>query len=503
MRVSGFLLLIFALLASACVVSQPAATPTPEHPTMQTPLSTATLASTPTRTLQPTRALPLTQTPAATDTSAPPATDTHLPSRTPTLGLPVTRTPASAAQCPKPGEQTSTLSFIGPYQDYSPQIQEYLNARGSIVGLEEALNQLTVSDDSGTAWQKRVQAIASDVTGDSTPDMIVELVFFATGTTVSGGIYIFVCQEGRFERSLVDDQADQGIITGLNFSGASLDPGIGLRAIQDMNRDGVPEIVFSYIRFFHDTEVIGLHDNFVRDFFIVEWDGERFASLLPFRESSDSPVYVTNGDGEIRDTNGDGILELVLSFGPARSPETSRTYRPGTRIWSWNGHTFILTCSEQSVPPLYRFQAVEDGDDATACGHYDKALASYQQVIFDEQLLSWSDLQGSSAPDPNERPTLSAYARYRILLLHVAQGNLREARIVYTTLQEKFPSGAVGYPYTELATIFWKTYDATKKVATACEKAVEYAAIHAEEILTPLRSNTTRGYTAQDICLFR
>ena len=41
-------------------------------------------------------------------------------------------------------------------------------------------------------------------------------------------------------------------------------------------------------------------------------------------------------------------------------------------------------------PPKYRFQAVYDGDDASRFGEYDRALALYQQAVFDEALLGWN-----------------------------------------------------------------------------------------------------------------
>jgi len=110
-------------------------------------------------------------------------------------------------------------------------------------------------------------------------------------------------------------------------------------------------------------------------------------------------------------------------------------------------------------------------------------------------------------PDPDERPRLSAYARYRIMLLHIVQGSMPEAQVVYETLQDEFPARAVGHQYAELATVFWEGYNASEDIAAACGKAIEYASAHADEVLTPLGSgfygSGQRDYAPEDICSLR
>jgi hypothetical protein len=108
-----------------------------------------------------------------------------------------------------------------------------------------------------------------------------------------------------------------------------------------MNQNGVPDIVYSYI------EIVGTHANFTRVFRIVEWDGAQFVDLI----YSDHPHYanaatVNNGDGEIKDTDGDGNLELVLMHGPGRGPNAEgeeNGERPSVEVWAWNGHAFRRT----------------------------------------------------------------------------------------------------------------------------------------------------------------
>ncbi len=108
--------------------------------------------------------------------------------------------------------------------------------------------------------------------------------------------------------------------------------------------------------------------------------------------------------------------------------------------------------------------------------------------------------------DPEERPRLEAYARYRILILYARQGYQDEAQLAYDTLQKKFPAGSPGSDYTALATAFWDAYTPNADIQAACAAAIAYADAHREAILYPLGppfyGEQNRIYTAQDICPF-
>jgi len=446
-------------------------------------------------TLSPTPALPkVTHTPR-------PST----PTPTPILSPPITSTPSPPAECPESSDQTPAISPDAPgttiVEIFEPQILDYLNAGGSAEGLQAALSELTLTEGK-TTWQARTQVMTIDVTGDETPDVVMDLSFFETGQYAQGAVFVFTCQKGRYQGGAVAEMAGQVL------SGSDPDPGI--RAIEDMNGNKVPEIVFSYI------EVIGTHANFTRAFRIIEWDGAQFADLIQGDPSHHNAATVNNGDGAIHDTDGNGTQELVLTNGIGRYYADGGPERPQTDTWAWDGSAFALASWEYE-PPTYRFQAVQDGDDASLLGDYDKALASYERATLDEDLLGWSQGQlwpdsayGESptpAPDPDERPRLNAYARYRIMLLHIVRGALSEAQLVYDTLQEEFPPDAAGHQYAKLATAFWIEYKASEDIAAACSKAIEHAAAHSGELLAPLGSSfygiDQRDRVPEDICPFR
>ena len=143
-------------------------------------------------------------------------------------------------------------------------------------------------------------------------------------------------------------------------------------------------------------------------------------------------------------------------------------------------------------------------------------MAFYQQGVFDTELPGWASGQlwpdreygdaPTPTPDPEEDPRLSAYGRYRIMLLHAVQGFQQEAQIVYDTLQEKFPDGTLGSQYAELARVFWAEYSSSGDVESACAEAVAFAEAQSSTILRPLGKafygSGQREYNPEDICPF-
>lgn len=387
-------------------------------------------------------------------------------------------------------------------EGFEPQIRDYLNTEGGTNSLLQVLGDLALTDADGTRWQSRAQVIAADVTGNTTPDVVVSLVFFVEGQYAEGGVFVFSCQDGQYEGGAV------ALLGGSVFSAVGPDPGI--RAIQDTNNNGVSDIVLSHIG------IIGTHANFTRLFRILEWDGTLFVDLIQGEVDPYSEAPVNNGDGFVSDTNGNRNLELVLTNGLVAGYVDGGPQRERTDIWAWDGYAFIFRRWEYE-PPAFRFQAVQDGDDAVQFGRYETALAFYEQAISDEQLLGWSpgqlwpDSAYNTTPtptaDPDERSRLSAYAHYRIMLLHVVQGAFEEAQQVYDVLQAEFPPEMVGHSYATLATAFWLEYAASGDVAVACAQAMEYAEAHTDEILKPLGSNVygyyNRNYSAEDVCPFK
>jgi hypothetical protein len=207
--------------------------------------------------------------------------------------------------------------------------------------------------------------------------------------------------------------------------------------------------------------------------------------------------------------------EYIFAFPP---------WRRGVAVYKWNGEQFI-PFSITHDPVQYRFQAIQDGDRATINGNFADAQSLYQEAIFNQDLEWWSSQRqldtmrkltdegylalGTPAPgipDPSEYPRLAAYAYYRIILLHLVQGQETEAKTAYQTLQQKFGNDQYAQPYVEMATTFWDAYYSANKMYGGCAAAIQYAAEH-PDILRPLGSDyhgsQSHTYVPADVCPLR
>ena len=192
-------------------------------------------------------------------------------------------------------------------------------------------------------------------------------------------------------------------------------------------------------------------------------------------------------------------------------------------VFTWDGIHYLYSSIELE-PPTYRFQAVQDADRYFLMGEYEKALELYQDVIFSEKLDWWSpekqrfigdsffaNMAGIETPTPppsnnDEYFELATYARYRIVLHHLARGWISDANITYTTLIEKSPEGSPGYPYASMATILWNEYQKSSSLELSCISVIDFVQSH-PEILDVLGSyehgSQSHRYVSEDVCPFK
>ncbi len=430
--------------------------------------------------------------PTATRTSFPAATPTAsvtplpiIPTFTPTFDARtiVTVTPAPKAECPKEDPSVvakfATPNSDGPRGYIAPEVLDYLNS-------------------GGTATQLRDLGLAE--IRDFNRDGVNEVVY----TGFIGSAYIiFGCKSGKYQDLL-------------DFAG---DSGAGLVEILDLNKNGMPEVILYNL----------VHYGYV-DISIFEWDGNKYHSLIqvPYYNSTEFSDWVSATEyPRFMDIDKDGLKEIVLVFyrlcGGFGDFCDGTPRRQETTILAWNGQNYVVQ-QNYYAPAQYRFQAIQDGDAASSQKEYDKAISLYQEAIASDMLKSYSleigdnlraqyDTQYGTTPTPtphpiavDEYPKLAAYAYYRIMLLHLVQGNESDATTTYNTLQQKFGSDPHGSSYVEMATAFWEAYQSTHKMYNGCAAAIQYAAEH-PEILIPLGSDyhgsQSHVYAAEDVCPFR
>ena len=213
--------------------------------------------------------------------------------------------------------------------------------------------------------------------------------------------------------------------------------------------------------------------------------------LSPFYPNYPNLKYLwveATGKIHYEDIDNDFRNELILDSGVPiwETYWAGLPWRNKRTYYKWNGQNYVPYKIEFAQPE-FRFQAIQDGDLAFSQNEYGKALSLYQEAIFNVKLKGYSpeirdnlraqwDSSYGTTPTPtpypiplDEYPKLSAYAYYRIMLLHLVQNHESDAATVYNTLQHKFSNDSYGHPYVEMATAFWNAYQSrTQNVRWLC-----------------------------------
>ncbi|MGB8213750.1 MAG: hypothetical protein WCE68_09360 [Anaerolineales bacterium] len=453
--------LLLCLFLAACAAKAPAATP---------PVPTAI----PTLTLpQPSTAPTATPTIVSMPTAT--GTDTPTPTNTPVFDPRhiQTATLAPPAMCPILDANVKPPSLnIDWALDDSPLfriiILDYLNNYGL------------------TAFMQQEALTRRFVFADLINDGLNEIIYQSTAF-----LMVFGCWQNKFQVLLL-----------YPFMGSA--PG-GITLIKDVNHDGIPELVFNT-----GYAIDGIHS-----YMIYEWDGSQLKSRITntsFENVSDSVIVNATGYISFDDANRDGLPEFIAHSGV----EDMMSYLPVgpwrnvNSIYQWNGNQYIFT-REEWAPPEYRFQAVQDADRLFKDGEYERALALYQYAITSDRLKWWSPelqffyqqksgyergwVQALEVPPPpaedrNEYIALSAYSYFRIMLIHLIQGQVAAARSDYELTQTRFLDNPYGKAFAEIAATFWDEYTATQNLVSACQKASAYAELH-QDVLLPYLGNLT------------
>jgi hypothetical protein len=372
----------------------------------------------------------------------------------------------------------------------------YLNGGGSP---EQLLSLLEAQSE-----DVPLSVVLRDLTNDGIPEVVVRAY----------ESLVFVCQDGDFVL----------LLEGGRELGGSL-PSPWLDEIADMNANGMPDLALAY-------EFSGAGADSTLSVEIYEWDGVAFRSLMT-KEQREPPLagagygYVGvakmwNGEMALEDVDGNGTIELVMDGGLVGDIDAlldGGPQRSEIIVWMWNGIEFILQDFRFSEP-VYRFEAVQDGDDASLMGDYDEARSAYRAAIEDDALQGWNParlgfdpLVGAGTPeptfppdDPDEQPRLEAYARFRMMLVELLRGRVDMAENQVQILEERLAGRPAASPFVELARVAWQSYLDSQDIGVACSSAVAYATSHAEEIVAPLGTAyygwLNRDRKPADICPF-
>ncbi len=398
---------------------------------------------------------------------------THTPAPT---AVPATLTPFPPSATPPPTNAPSTdpvaclnpvahAAFTAPeYARYPQALLDYLNLGATPADLSEAIAAANFG-------AQPVALVVADFTGDRLLDIAVSLIN-PESATLDGRLALYTCQLGRY---------------GLAYERATDDAhalGFHLWYWQDLNADGAAELVASQGQCGASACFDAVE--------ILAWQGAGFANVL--LGASDDLPYPSL---EILDPDGDGIFAIQLT-GAGFGSVGAGPQRAIIRSWDFDQvHGGWVSPGDILGPSSYRIHVIHDADTQLAAGNFEQALLLYRRAIDDPTLEDWADPEG-------ERLTLSAYALYRIFVIHTLAGDDTLAQAAQDEMQQTFPVPTVQYDYVDMALLFKNAY-ASGSAQSGCNAVIGFAEAHAATILEPLGSLTygyaNRDYTAAEMCV--
>jgi hypothetical protein len=345
---------------------------------------------------------------------------------------------------------------------WAAELQEYLNQGGLVEPLAEKFSSIQGPGGSTADILRR------DLTSDGLEDALVVLYEGDQQTELFGSILVFRCDKNRYKLAYSSSPAQ------------NLGPPL-LIALQDLNADGVPEMLYS-------RETCGAHTCF-QQIEILRWDRSGFKNLLKGRSDElPSPtieLFGPTSDGSYRvEITAEGIASV--GAGP---------YRKFTRIWGWSAEqASFVVMDEQLAPPTFRIHMLHDADDAASAGNLEAALIMYQRVREDGDLDDW--VKGESG-----QAELAAFATLRQMNIYVLLGRLDAARQAIDFLKASIPESDPGHGIRLLAEIYWQTYRETQDPGAACASTQRFAEQQPAQVLEPLQYGyANRTYTPADMC---
>lgn len=262
---------------------------------------------------------------------------------------------------------------------------------------------------------------------------------------------------------------------------------IRLWRIEDINRDGGLEILIQ-------AADCGAHTcHLYAD--IMQWTGEDYRSLLQSNDvnthHSGSPgVMMPSAQATLRDSDGDGVQDLVLEGGLVQSVGAG-LQRSRTHVYIWDGQIYQLReVIYDPVASQHPFFKLIDGNAAMAAGNNQAAVHLYEAAIATpfpppESGVFWEESE----------PAMVAFARFRLLLATVRLGNIDQATAIYQTAQ------AEDADYAVWSRAFWEAYQDSGNVDDGCQATIA-ATRSPPALLEPLNSfgyaNPT--FEAGDLC---
>jgi hypothetical protein len=367
-------------------------------------------------------------------------------------------------ECPSPGAPQSPRRPTA-FGIFPQAIALFLSAGGAPTALETTLRAWgTIVEGRGV-----VQA-DTDLTGDGIHEIIVTLVdpvLYRANLPAPGQLLIFGC-----------DQKAYKLLYSTPYSPNTILP--ELRRVGNMNGDGRAQIAF--------VQQICNAGICTQSMQILNWN----TVIGAFGTLNDTLIDATNARVQIADVDGDGILEVTVTFNPPADLNAG-PYRRTVHLWDWTGAAYTLAVIQKDAP-TYRIHAIYDADAIFRSGDFRGAVRAYDRAKDDANLAAWS---------PNDPLILRALANYRKLTAYAALRQTKALNDLVTVMQAENPPGSASDVWGQLATAFGEAYKANRQMKRMCT-AVQTFITSRPDLLNTINiyGAANHNYTAAELCPF-
>jgi hypothetical protein len=236
------------------------------------------------------------------------------------------------------------------------------------------------------------------------------------------------------------------------------DPSIEILKVEDLTLDGLPDVTYV-------LRSCGAHTCY-EHLKVLGWDGVQLTNLMGDTLELPYPDYALRP----------GRIEAISGGIGSVGAEPQQGY---AEIWTWTGTVFTRTKTVYEAP-VYRYHALLDGDRALRSADYVTATRAYERVIEDDTLRPFTGAIAQT-DESEERAYLTAFARWRLLLIALQTHDLGWAQAELSRLQADYPVGSVGSRVAQLSQAFWETHsqgaDMTESCSTIIRSAERYASV--------------------------
>jgi ligand-binding sensor domain-containing protein len=231
---------------------------------------------------------------------------------TPTPSLPVLDTVSADGTCVAVNDAITITSEVFHQSGFGEAITKYLNDGGSVDALATSLAS------TGSASEPiLLQVVSQDVTASGIPDILMAVTMPYDGGSGETHVLFFTCEAGRYKEQILFRRAGAGSRgEGLYAGGGAV-----VKSLRDLNGNGMPDVV------------IKVNWPNYAEYYLLEWDGEQFSSLIEYVDVLGDIIYyrleVYQGGVYFNDLDGDGVFEMIVTR------LNTQTQKKETVTWQW------------------------------------------------------------------------------------------------------------------------------------------------------------------------